>query len=89
MRYLDMYPLCSGQILDDGFNSQRAVFMRKTPHLPDLGLRDEIPPSNRIHCIFISRLRDERNSTGIVKSHFTRGGFHLAEVKFFETTPVW
>ena len=46
----------------------------KTPHLPDPGLRGEMPPSNRILCIFISRLHDERNTTGIVKSHLTRGG---------------
>ena len=34
----------------------------------------EIPPSHRILCIFILRLHDERNTTGIVKSHLTRGG---------------
>ena len=37
-------------------------------------LRGEIPPSNGILCIFNSRLHDERNTTGIVKSHLTRGG---------------
>ena len=46
----------------------------KTPHLPDPGLRGEIPPSNRSLCIFISRLHDERNTTGIVKSYLTGGG---------------
>ena len=46
----------------------------KTLLLPDPGLRGEIPPSNRILFIFISRLYDERNTTGIVKSHLTRCG---------------
>ena len=48
--------------------------MRKTPHLPDPGLRGEIQPSKRILCIFILHLHDERNTNGIVKSHLTRGG---------------
>ena len=46
----------------------------KTPHLPDPGLRGEIPPSHRILSIFILRLHDERNTTGIVKSHLTWSG---------------
>ena len=46
----------------------------KTHHLPDPGLRSEIPPSNRILCFFISRLHDERNTSGIVKFHLNRGG---------------
>ena len=37
-------------------------------------LRGEIPPSNKILCSFISRLHEEHNTTGIVKSHLTRGG---------------
>ena len=46
----------------------------KTPHLPGPVLRGEIPPSNKILCSFISRLHEEHNTTGIVKSHLTRGG---------------
>ena len=45
----------------------------KTPHLPGPVLRGEIPPSNKILCSFISRLHEEHNTTGIVKSHLTRG----------------
>ena len=55
----------------------------KTPHLPDLGLRGEIPPFNRILCFFISRLHDERNTTGIVKSHLTRGGISPGRGEIF------
>ena len=58
--------------------TNKGLFMRrKTHHLPDLGLRGEIPPSHRmippsdrILGIFISRLHDERN-------------IHLGEEKFF------
>ena len=37
---------------DERFNQVELglVYMRRRPHLPDPGLRGEIPPSNRILC---------------------------------------
>ena len=60
IKYTDLFS--SG----DANSALGPAYMRKTPHKPEPGLRGEIPPCNRILCIFISRLHDESNTTGIV-----------------------